>query len=138
MAEHSPIEWTPNPVSPTGGPTSTHLFCGAGGDSDGFRRAGYTVAVGANHWDRAVETHAANFPHAEHLCIDLDHYDMRRLPRTDVLVGSPICTESSPADGQKRHTPPSPGQLDLLEHGPITDAAWERTRATAYDILRAV
>jgi DNA (cytosine-5)-methyltransferase 1 len=125
-------------VSLPSGPTSTHLFCGAGGDSDGFRRAGFLIALGANHWARAIETHTANFPHAEHLCIDLDHYDMRRLPRTDVLVGSPICTEASPADGQKRRTPPTPGQLELEEQGHVPDAAWERTRATAYDILRAV
>jgi DNA (cytosine-5)-methyltransferase 1 len=123
--------------SPTSRPTSIHLFCGAGGDSDGFRRAGFEVVLGANHWAKAIETHAANFPEAEHLCVDLDHYDMRRLPKARVLVGSPICTESSPADGVKRQTPPTAGQLDLLEEGPIADAAWERTRATAYDILRA-
>ncbi|WP_037609481.1 DNA cytosine methyltransferase [Streptacidiphilus rugosus] len=120
-------------------PTSGHLFCGAGGDSKGFALAGFDVRLGANHWDRAVETHAANFPDAEHLCANLDHYDMRRLPRTDVLVASPICTESSPADGVARpKKAPTPGQLDLLEQGPVADAAWERTRATAYDILRAV
>ncbi|MEV6045062.1 DNA cytosine methyltransferase [Streptomyces xanthochromogenes] len=118
--------------------TSIHLFCGAGGDSDGFRRAGFDVVLGANHWTRAVETHAANFPDAEHLCVDLDHYDMRRLPPARVLVGSPICTEGSPADGVSRpKAPPTPGQLDLLEQGPMHDAAWERTRLTAYDILRA-
>ncbi|PBC61297.1 DNA methyltransferase [Streptomyces sp. Tue6028] len=124
--------------SPTSRPTSIHLFCGAGGDSDGFRRAGFDVVLGANHWNRAVETHAANFPEAEHLCVDLDHYDMRRLPKARVLVGSPICTEGSPADGiRRRKAPPTPGQLDLFEQGPMQDAAWERTRATAYDILRA-
>ncbi|WP_425833024.1 DNA cytosine methyltransferase [Streptomyces fractus] len=122
----------------TSRPTSIHLFCGAGGDSDGFRRAGFDVVLGANHWNRAVETHAANFPEAEHLCVDLDHYDMRRLPKARVLVGSPICTEGSPADGISRKAPsPIPGQLDLLDEGPMADAAWERTRATAYDILRA-
>ncbi|MFI6941991.1 DNA cytosine methyltransferase [Streptomyces sp. NPDC050418] len=124
--------------SATSRPTSIHLFCGAGGDSDGFRRAGFDVVLGANHWNRAVETHAANFPEAEHLCVDLDHYDMRRLPKARVLVGSPICTEGSPADGIARpKAAPTAGQLDLFEEGPIADAAWERTRATAYDILRA-
>ncbi|MET7696750.1 DNA cytosine methyltransferase [Streptomyces sp. NPDC005485] len=124
--------------SATSRPTSIHLFCGAGGDSDGFRRAGFDVVLGANHWNRAVETHAANFPEAEHLCVDLDHYDMRRLPKARVLVGSPICTEGSPADGISRPKPAAiPGQLDLLEEGSMADAAWERTRATAYDILRA-
>ncbi|NUP36369.1 MAG: DNA cytosine methyltransferase [Streptomyces sp.] len=124
--------------SATSRATSIHLFCGAGGDSDGFRRAGFDVVLGANHWDRAVETHAANFPEADHLCVDLDHYDMRRLPKARVLVGSPICTEGSPADGIRRpKRAPTAGQLDLFEEGPMADAAWERTRATAYDILRA-
>ncbi|WP_127353873.1 DNA cytosine methyltransferase [Actinacidiphila soli] len=122
----------------TSRPTSVHLFCGAGGDSDGFRRAGFDVVLGANHWQKAVDTHAVNFPEAEHLCVDLDHYDMRKLPKARVLVGSPICTEGSPADGIKRpKAAPTPGQLSLLDEGPIADAAWERTRATAYDILRA-
>jgi DNA (cytosine-5)-methyltransferase 1 len=122
----------------TSRPTSVHLFCGAGGDSDGFRRAGFEVVGGFNHWQKAVDTHASNFPEAEHGCVDLDHYDMRRLPRARVLVGSPICTESSPSDGIARpKAAPTRGQLDLLEEGPIADAAWERTRTTAYDILRA-
>lgn len=120
-------------------PTSVHLFCGAGGCSEGFRRAGFEVVAGANHWQKAIDTHAANFPDAEHLCVDLDHYDMRRLPRARVLVGSPICTEGSPADGVRRpRRKATPDQLDLMEQGPVADAAWERTRATAYDILRAV
>ncbi|MEU9193898.1 DNA cytosine methyltransferase [Streptomyces hundungensis] len=79
-----------------------YLFCGAGGDSDGFRRAGFGFVLGANHWSRAVETYVVNFPDAEHLCVDLDPYDMRRLPPARVLVGSPICTEGSPVEGVSR------------------------------------
>lgn len=115
--------------------TFTDIFCGAGGSSTGLVAAGYELKLAANHWQRAIETHAANHPDADHLCADVNNYDMRRLPKTDVLWASPICTEISPAGGRRR----TRGQmaLDLEEHGPVSDAAWERTRATAYDVLRA-
>jgi len=83
------------------------------------------LRLAANHWERAIETHSANFPHAEHLLADLNNYDRRRLPRTDVLWASPICTEVSPAGGRRRRAQP-----DLFEHGPIAQAGFDRTRAT--------
>ncbi|MFF4845978.1 DNA cytosine methyltransferase [Streptomyces collinus] len=115
--------------------TFTDLFCGAGGSSTGLVAAGLELRLAANHWPRAVETHAANHPDADHLCADIDKYDMRRLPKTDILWASPICTEISPAGGRRR----THGQLsfDLEEYGRVEDAGWERTRATAYDVIRA-
>ena len=48
------------------------------------------------------------------------------------------CTEISPAGGRKRKARMR-GQTDLLkEYGHVSSDQWERTRATAYDILRAV
>lgn len=113
--------------------TFTDIFCGAGGSSTGLVAAGYELKLAANHWARAIETHAANHRDADHLCADVNNYDMRRLPKTDVLWASPICTEISPAGGRKR----TKGQLTLMEEGSVPDAAWERTRATAYDVIRA-
>lgn len=113
--------------------TFTDIFCGAGGSSSGLVAAGMELRLAANHWKRAIETHAANFRDADHLCADVNNYDMRRLPTTDVLWASPICTEISPAGGRKR----TKGQMSLLEYGSVSDAAWERTRATAYDVIRA-
>jgi DNA (cytosine-5)-methyltransferase 1 len=115
--------------------TFTDLFCGAGGSSTGLVAAGLELRLAANHWQRAVETHAANHRDADHLCADIDKYDMRRLPRTDILWASPICTEISPAGGRRR----THGQLsfELEEYGRVEDAGWERTRATAYDVIRA-
>jgi DNA (cytosine-5)-methyltransferase 1 len=119
--------------------TFVDLFCGAGGSSTGLVAAGYQLKLAANHWARAVETHAANHPEAEHLCEDINKYDMRRLPGADVLWASPICTEISPAGGRKRTTKPIHGQaaFDMEDYGPVASAAWERTRATAYDVIRA-
>src|SRR5690242_1296216 len=115
--------------------TYTDIFCGAGGSSIGLTEAGLELKLAANHWDRAIETHAANFRDAEHLCADVSNYDMRRLPRTDILWASPICTENSPAGGRKRRPK---GQLDLFEEdGHVPGAGMERTRATFHDVIRA-
>lgn len=117
--------------------TFTDIFCGAGGSSIGLSAAGFELKLAANHWERAIETHAANFTDAEHLCADVNNYDMRRLPRTDILWASPICTEISPAGGRRRRNSPR-GQMDLFDHGPVNAGAFDRTRATAYDVIRAV
>lgn len=115
--------------------TYTDVFCGAGGSSIGLTEAGLELKLAANHWARAIETHSANFPDAEHLTADVSNYDMRRLPHTDVLWASPICTEISPAGGRARR---APGQLDLLEEsGHVPKAGLERTRATFHDVIRA-
>lgn len=117
--------------------TFTDIFCGAGGSSIGLAAAGMELKLAANHWDRAIETHSANFTDADHLCADVSNYDMRRLPRTDILWASPICTEISPAGGRKK----SRGQMDLLaelnEDGYVGPAALDRTRATFHDVIRA-
>jgi len=117
-------------------------FCGAGGSSIGLDAAGFELKLAANHWQRAIDTHQANFPDAEHRCADINNYDMRRLPTTDILWASPICTEISPAGGRqtgyKRSTQSKAGQMDLLqEHGHVAQEGFERTRATFHDIIRA-
>jgi len=117
--------------------TFTDLFCGAGGTGTGMVAAGFELKLAANHWQRAVETHAANHRHADHLCADINQLDMRRLPRTNVLTGSPICTELSPSGGRPRGGRPARGQLALEIEGHVPSAAFERTRATAWDLLRA-
>lgn len=115
--------------------TFVDLFCGAGGSSTGLVEAGYELLLAANHWPIAIETHSANHD-AEHLCADVSQYDMRRLPKADVLWASPICTEISPAGGRKRRRKAPPGQT-MIEGFEIPDAALERTRATFWDVLRA-
>lgn len=118
--------------------TLTDLFCGAGGASEGLTRAGFDLKLAANHWQTAIDTHAANFPHAEHWCEDVNKVDMRRLPRTDVLWASPICTESSPAGGRAGKRRRAAFQGDLLEEfGHVEQAGFERTRATFWDVIRA-
>jgi len=122
---------------PTGAPTGityTDIFCGYGGSSIGLENAGLELQLAANHWAKAIETHALNFPEADHLIADVSNYDMRRLPHSDVLWASPICTELSPAGGRRRNT----AQLSLLEPaGHVPTPALDRTRATFWDVVRA-
>ncbi|WP_331756616.1 DNA cytosine methyltransferase [Streptomyces sp. NBC_01568] len=118
--------------------TATDLFCGAGGSSTGLVAAGFELKLAANHSAVAITTHSANHPDAEHLCADINNVDMRRLPRTDVLWASPICTEISPAGGNRRTGRPSQLGLTDDEYEPVESAAFVRTRATAYDVIRAV
>lgn len=104
--------------------TAADLFCGAGGTSTGLiqaaRAAGLDVNLTAiNHWELAVETHAANHPDARHLCASLDSLNPRDLYREgelDLLLASPECTNHSRARGSR----------------PISD----QSRATAHCVTR--
>lgn len=84
------------------------LFCGAGGTSTGLARAAERLGVrlellAVNHWETAVETHAANHPWANHACAALDSIDPTKAVRgkLDLLVASPECTHHSSARGGK-------------------------------------
>lgn len=100
------------------------LFCGAGGSSTGLVQAIATVGArvdltAINHWNIAVETHAANHPSARHLCESLDNVDPRKVipgKRLDILTASPECLHHSNARGGK----------------PMDD----QSRATAWHVLR--
>jgi DNA (cytosine-5)-methyltransferase 1 len=115
--------------------TSTHLFCGGFGDGLGFHRAGFSPVFAANHDAASVATVRANFSGVRVRLCDIANLDFRSVPRTDVLVGSPICTEVSP---EGRNATPR-RQLCLDEAGDDRPAEQEfaRTRATAWDLLRA-
>lgn len=116
--------------------TFVDLFCGAGGSSTGLVNAGWELLLAANHDEIAISTHAANHTKAEHLCADVSQYDMRRLPKADVLWASPICTEISPAGGRRKRRAAPPGQR-LIEGLEVSDDTMTRTRATFWDVLRA-
>lgn len=111
----------------------TDLFCGLGGSTRGLVEAGLRLRLGMNHDPVQVAAHRANHPDAEHLTEDIHAFDKRSLPRTRVLWGSPICTEISPAGGRKR----ARGQRALDDEHEQFDPRFERTRATALDIIAA-
>jgi DNA (cytosine-5)-methyltransferase 1 len=85
------------------------LFCGAGGSSTGIQQFCDSIGikldlVAVNHWDIAVESHAANHPKADHFCQDLTRLKPgEAVPggKLDLLVASPECTHHSNARGGK-------------------------------------
>lgn len=112
--------------------TVTDLFCGAGGSGLGASVVpGVELRMAANHWARAIETHAANFPDTEHDCADISQVNPRRYAYTDILWASPECTNHSVAKGRKRPT----AQADLFGET-LPDEAAERSRATMWDVPR--
>lgn len=112
--------------------TLADFFCGAGGSSTGaIQVPGVELIAAANHWDLAVETHAANHPNAEHIQADISQYEPRLFPHTDIAWFSPSCTKHSVAQGKKR----ADKQPDLFGET-LPDAAAERSRATMWDVVR--
>ncbi|MFE2850629.1 DNA cytosine methyltransferase [Streptomyces lavendulae] len=78
-------------------------FCGAGGSSQGAHSIpGVRVARAANHWERAIESHAANFPEVDHYRGDIREAPVDRWPVTDIFWASPECPQWSNARGKKR------------------------------------
>jgi DNA (cytosine-5)-methyltransferase 1 len=107
-------------------------YCGAGGESQGLVEAGITVVQAANHFDKAIETHAANHSGTDHLLTDLLVQDPRLRPRAHIYQASPECTWHSPAGGRKNHR--YRDMLDMFDDY-VPDAAGERSRATMMTVL---
>lgn len=88
------------------------MFCGGGGESTGLISAAheydFDVNISAiNHWERAIETHAANYPFAEHRVEDVQTINPETLKAavdTDLLWASPGCQHFSVARGGKPET----------------------------------
>ena len=85
------------------------LFCGAGGSSTGAQKAieatGRRMRLAAiNHWNIAIQTHAANHPEALHVVEDVSIVkpeDIVPDGYVDILMASPECTHHSRARGGK-------------------------------------
>ncbi|MFL6255070.1 MAG: DNA (cytosine-5-)-methyltransferase [Pyrinomonadaceae bacterium] len=83
--------------------TAVDLFCGAGGMSLGFSKAGFRVVGAVDNWTPAVKTYSRNFSYPVILA------DLRALPdeelrgflgfsagRVDLLIADPPCRGFSP------------------------------------------
>ena len=90
-------------------------FCGAGGSSQGMHSVpNLRVERAANHWERAIESHEANFPDASHYRGDIRQAPVWAWPVTDIFWASPECTNWSIAKGKQRDFDKAM-QGDLLE-----------------------
>ena len=111
--------------------TLVDFFCGAGGSSQGAAAIpGVTIRLAANHWDRAIESHAVNFPATEHFRGDIHDADVRRFPAGDIFWASPECPTWSQARGQRRDYDK---QADLFGET-LPGAATDRSRALMWDV----
>ncbi|MEU1099264.1 DNA cytosine methyltransferase, partial [Streptomyces sp. NPDC005877] len=108
-------------------------FCGAGGSSQGMHSIpGVRVERAANHWQRAIESHAANFPTVDHYRGDIREAPVEQWPVTDIFWASPECPQWSNARGKKRDFDASL-QGDLFNgFGPSEEV--ERSRALMEEV----
>lgn len=72
------------------------LFCGAGGLSSGFQKAGFNIVAGLDNWQEALDTFELNHSNALALNEDLDNLDIDSLDskikhQIDVVIGGPPC-----------------------------------------------
>jgi len=118
------------------------FFAGAGGDAQGTAMVpGVRVKWAANHWDRALETHALNFPKADHFHCDLHAEDTPKpiaparkitdFPLCDIKWDSPECTFWTQSRGDRRDWDKQP---DLFGET-LPDAAAERSRSLMWDVI---
>jgi DNA (cytosine-5)-methyltransferase 1 len=110
--------------------TFVDQFCGCGGSSQGARSAGAQLTHAVNHWQLAVDSHQANFPGAPHFCLDVTKIGFFDVPKADLLITSPECTNHSIAKGKKR----ADGQGNFWDGE--RDAGAERSRMTMYEVVR--
>ncbi|GGW81952.1 DNA cytosine methyltransferase [Streptomyces griseoloalbus] len=108
-------------------------FCGAGGSSQGMHSIpGVRMERAANHWERAIESHAANFPTVDHYRGDIREAPVDKWPVTDIFWASPECPQWSNARGKKRDFDLSM-QGDLFDgFGPSEEV--ERSRALMEEV----
>lgn len=82
------------------------LFCGCGGLSLGFEKAGYNILLGIDIWKDALTTFKYNRKGSKTLCADLSSIDYSEVDRlikgqkVDVIIGGPPCQGFSIAGKQ--------------------------------------
>lgn len=109
------------------------FFCGAGGSSQGAVAVpGITAKLAANHWQRAIESHALNFPATDHFQGDLHDADLEGFPSGDIFWASPECRLWSQARGQRRDFDKQPD----LYGDTLPDEAADRSRSLMWDVPR--
>lgn len=83
------------------------LFSGAGGLSEGFRQAGFSVAAAADNDPDALATYAKNFPEAEVICGDIRKPGIKAqilaaAHSAAVIIGGPPCQAFSQVRNHSR------------------------------------
>lgn len=87
--------------------TIVDLFSGAGGLSEGFRQAGFSVVAAADNDPDALATFARNFPEAEVICGDIRKSEIKArilaaARGAAVVIGGPPCQAFSQVRNHSR------------------------------------
>ena len=96
-------------------PTVIDLFCGAGGMSHGFEKAGFNVLLGIDSDRDSIETFITNHKNSKGLCEDIRLLSVNKIKKlignnkVDVIIGGPPCQGFSMAC--LLYTSPSPRDL---------------------------
>lgn len=82
------------------------LFCGAGGLSLGFEKAGFQIVGGVEFDSEIIETHVKNFPKAINICDDIKKISNKKVTslfknKVDGIIGGPPCQGFSAANKQQ-------------------------------------
>ena len=108
--------------------------CGAGGSTQGIAAIpGVRPIHAANHWARAIESHAANFPDVDHWRGNIRDIDVTKLPHFDVFWASPECTTWSRAKGNRQDYAVTDVAIPGLEE-PAPSEEVERSRALMEEV----
>ena len=90
------------------------IFCGCGGLSLGFQKAGFNVVRAFDNWDKAVDIYNRNFDHEAEL---VDAYNLTaehiKSFSPDVIIGGPPCQDYSSAGKQDEHRDEQILRLDM-------------------------
>lgn len=109
-------------------------FCGAGGSTQGWASVpGVAPTHAANHWQRAIESHAANYPDVDHHQGDIRDLDVSKLPYAELFWASPECTNWSRAKGRTQDYAVRDIALPGMED-PAPSEEVERSRALMEEV----
>jgi len=87
------------------------LFCGAGGLSYGFKKAGYNILLGIDNDPIVLKTFKLNHPESKILCKDISKIDEGKIlkevdeEKIDIIIGGPPCQGFSLAGKRESRDP---------------------------------
>lgn len=75
--------------------TVLDLYCGTGGFSWGFEKAGFKIKIAIDNWPVAIQNYQENFPGPEVICENILNLSPGNFEKVDVIIGGPPCPQFS-------------------------------------------